>query len=306
MLDAAPTAPRSPAPLVVGAPRTGPRVVAALLALVAALGVHLTWQVFVGSEAGQRLDRLALEGAQHGQHRLWTVAEPLLDVVSVSFVVLGILTAMVVCLVRRRWVLAAQVAVLIGGSNATTQLLKDWVYDRPHLLPGWNGGNTLPSGHTTVAASVAVALLIAVPRTWRPAVALLGAAWTAATGISTLVGQWHRPSDVVAGVLVVAAWGAAACALGTGSTLDVARRHGDGGLAAPGSYVAAGLLALGGAVAGFFAGVALVDLGTGARSVPFEGDVTAYAGGVAGVIAVTAFVFAALLLVRQATARPDR
>lgn len=306
MLDAPQTAPRDRTPLVAGAPRTGPRVVAALLALVAGVGVHLSWQFFVATAAGQRVDGLAFAGAQHGQHRLWTLAEPLLDVVSVSFVVLGILAAMTICLVRRRWVLAAQVAVLIAGSNATTQVLKYWVYDRPELLPGWTGANALPSGHTTVAASVAVALLIAVPRSWRPVVAVLGAAWAAATGISTLVGQWHRPSDVVAAMLVVTAWGAAVCALGSGSTLDVPARGPGDGLAARASYATAGLLALVGAVAGFVAGVALVDLGTGVRNVPFEGDVTAYAGGVAGVVAVTAFVFAALLLVRQATARPDR
>ncbi|QAY69839.1 phosphatase PAP2 family protein [Xylanimonas protaetiae] len=278
-------------------------MVAALFALVAAAGVHLTWRVFVAGETGQRVDDLARLGAQHGQHRLWSLAEPLLDVVSVSFVVLGILTAMTICLVRRRWVLAAQVAVLVAGSNATTQLLKYAVYDRPHLLPGWTGHNSLPSGHTTVAASVAVALLVAVPRAWRPVVAVLGAAWTAATGVSTLIGQWHRPSDVVAAVLVVAVWGAAVCALGSRSTLDEPVRPGDT-QATPGSYATAGLLALGGLAAASVAGVALVDLGTGVRNVPFEGDVTAYAGGVAGVVAATALVFAALLLVRQATSRP--
>lgn len=303
MLDAAETAPRYPVPPVAGVPRTGARLAAGLLAVVAALGVHLSWQVFVASAAGQRVDRLALEGAQHGRNRLWVVAEPVLDVVSVSFVVLGILTAMAICLVRRRWVLAGQVVVLIAGSNATTQLLKYAVYDRPHLLSGWTGPNSLPSGHTTVAASVAVALLIAVPRAWRPTVALLGGAWTAATGVSTLVGQWHRPSDVVAAVLVVAAWGAAVCALGTRSTLDEPVRPGDT-LSTPGSFLAAGALTVVGAVAGFFAGIALTDLGTGMRNVPFEGDVTAYAGGVAGVVAVTALAFAALLVLRQATARP--
>jgi membrane-associated phospholipid phosphatase len=303
VLDAAQTAPRYPVPSAPGVPRTGARVVAAVLAAVAALGVHLSWQVFVASAAGQRVERLALEGAQHGRHRLWAIAEPVLDVVSVSFVVLGILTAMAICLVRRRWVLAAQVAVLIAGSNATTQLLKYAVYDRPHLLSGWTGPNSLPSGHTTVAGSVAVALLIAVPRAWRPMVALLGGAWTAATGVSTLVGQWHRPSDVVAAVLVVATWGAALCALGTRSTLDEPVRPGDT-LATPGSILAGVALTVVGVVSGFFAGVALTDLGTGTRNVPFEGDVTAYAGGVAGVVAVTALVFAALLAVRQSTARP--
>ncbi|WP_425955208.1 phosphatase PAP2 family protein [Xylanimonas sp. McL0601] len=305
MLDATRTPPRYDAPDARPVPRTGPRVLAAVVAVVAVLAVHLTWYVFVATEAGQRIDRLALAGAQHGQYELWILAEPVLGVVSVAFVVAGIVAAMAIALVRRRWALALQVALLVGGANATTQILKHYVYDRPHLLPGWNGANTLPSGHTTVAASVAAALLIAAPRSWRPTVAVVGGLWTAATGISTLVGQWHRPSDVVAALLVVLAWGGAVCAFGSRSSLDVASRPGDR-MRSPSSYVTAGLMALAGVGAGVMAGIALTDLGTRVQDPPFEGDITAYAGGVAGVLAVTAVVFAVLLLVRQATARPER
>ncbi|QAY64248.1 phosphatase PAP2 family protein [Xylanimonas allomyrinae] len=302
MLDATQTAPRYPVPLVHAVPRTVPRVLSALVAVVAALGVHLVWAVFVATEAGQRVDQLALTGAQHGQYRLWTLAEPVLDVVSVAFVVAGIVVAMTVALARRRWALALQVAVLVGGANATTQLLKKLVYDRPHLLPGWSGPNTLPSGHTTVAASVALALLLVVPRAWRPVVAVLGALWTAAMGVSTLVGQWHRPSDVVAALLVTLAWAAAVCVFGSRSSLDVARPG--AGMPLRGSLATAGLLVLGAAGAGVGALVALGDLHGGGRGVPFSGEVTAYTGGVAGVVAVTAAAFAAMLLLRQATARP--
>ncbi|GAB2450421.1 phosphatase PAP2 family protein [Xylanimonas ulmi] len=303
MLDATRTAPRYPVPVQRPVPRLWPRVLALAVALVAAAGVHLTWRIFVASEAGQRVDGLALAGAEHGQYRLWTVAEPVLDVVSVAFVVAGIAAAMTVALVRRRWALALQVAVLVGGANLTTQVLKYAVYDRPHLLPGWSGPNTLPSGHTTVAASVALALLLAAPRAWRPAVAALGAIWTAATGVSTLVGQWHRPSDVVAGVLVVLAWGGAVCAFGSRSSLDVL--EGPGGRRS-GSVVVATLLAAVGAATGFVAFGALDGARGGAWSdLPLAGDVTAYAGGVAGVVAVTAVAFAVILVVRQATARPE-
>ena len=58
------------------------------------------------------------------------------------------------------------------------------------------------------------------PRRWRPVVAVAGAAYTGATGVSTLVGQWHRPSDVVAAILVVLAWSAGVCALSSPSSLD--------------------------------------------------------------------------------------
>jgi membrane-associated phospholipid phosphatase len=307
MLDATRPMPRPtpPAPRAASrpAPRTAPRVVAAVVALLAALGVHLTWRVFVATARGQRVDDLAFDGAEHGQGTLWVLAEPVLDVVSNTFVLAGIGVAVLLALVRRRWVLAVQVAALIVGANVTTQVLKHWVYDRPDLLSGWDGPNALPSGHTTVAASIAAALLLAAPRGWRPLVALAGAAWAAATGLSTLVGQWHRPSEVVAALLVVLVWGAGVCALTPASSLDRPRSPGDR-MSSPGSKVVAGLLLLGGAAAAAVAAVAAGDLATGSQRLPLDGDVTAYAGGVCGVLAVTALVFAVLLLLRQASARP--
>ncbi len=297
-----PPAPRPEARL---APRRAPGWVAAVVALLAALGVHLTWQVFVGTARGQRVDGMAFDGAEHGQGTLWVLAEPVLDVVSNTFVLAGIGVAVLLALVRRRWVLALQVAALIVGANVTTQVLKRWVYDRPDLLPGWDGPNALPSGHTTVAASIAAALLLAAPRGWRPLVALAGAAWAAATGLSTMVGQWHRPSEVVAALFVVLVWGAAVCALTPASSLDRPRSPGDR-MSTPGSKVVAGLMLLGGAAAGAVAVVVLGGLASGSSKVPFEGDVTAYAGGACGVLAATALVFGVLLLLRQASARPAR
>ncbi|WP_344246716.1 phosphatase PAP2 family protein [Isoptericola hypogeus] len=316
-----PTSVPDPGPSGVGAPilpvgawrgtprpraRTAPRVVAGVVALLAAVGVWLTWRIFVATPTGQRVDELAFLGATHGQGRLWQVAEPVLDVVSVAFVVAGVGAAAGVAALRRRWALALQVVVLVVGANVTTQVLKHAVLDRPELLPGWTGQNTLPSGHTTVAASVAAALLLAAPRAWRPVVAVLGAAYTGMTGVSTLVGQWHRPSDVVAAVLVVLVWGAAVCALTPPSSLDAPRRPG-GSTASPGSFVVAGLMLLA-AAAGAVASLAtMVGLARAGATVPVLSsapDLTAYAAGAVGVLSVTAAAFAVLLVLRQLTARP--
>lgn len=278
---------------------------AAVVAVLAAVGVWVMWRLFVATAAGQGVEQLAFDGALHGQGRLWRVAKPVLDVVSVAFVVAGIGAAMLVAVLRRRWGLAVQVAVLVVGANVTTQLVKHALLDRPELLPGWTGENALPSGHTTVAASVSAALLLATPRAWRPAVAVLGAAYTSLTGVSTLVGQWHRPSDVVAAVLVVLAWGAAVCAFTPTSSADVPASSRDT-LATPGSSAVAGLLMLGAAGAGLIAVGTLASLAGEQWAVPFAPDITAYAGGVLGVVAASAAVFAILLLLRQATARPAR
>jgi hypothetical protein len=281
-------------------PRLRPRVVAGAVAVLALWGVWATWDVFVASERGQRADQLALVGAARGQGVLWEAAEAVLGVVSNSFVGLGLAAAVILALVRGRWWLAAQVAILVAGSNLTTQVLKHVVLDRPALLDVARADiNTLPSGHTTVAASVAAGLLIAVPRRWRPVVAVAGAAYTGATGVSTLIGQWHRPSDVVAAVLVVLAWSAGVCALSSSSSLDAARSGLDRA-----SSGAAGLLLVGAAGIGALALGALGSVGGYDWGLPLGGDLTAYMGGMLGVVAVTLASFALMLLVRQSTARP--
>jgi membrane-associated phospholipid phosphatase len=115
---------------------------------------------------------------------------------------------------RRREVLAA--IVVVAGANLTTQLLKTTLEHARHKafehgieLP-WP--DSFPSGHTTAAASIAVALLLVVPAAHRLAAAVAGIAITAAVGFSVVVLGWHYPSDVLGGLLVVGAWGFAALA----------------------------------------------------------------------------------------------
>ena len=287
-----------------------PRALAVVVALAGAVATVAMWRIFVGTRLGQIVDEMAYDGALLGRNWLWTVAEPLLDVVSVTFVVLGTAVSMGVALVRRRWILAMQVAVVVVGSNVTTQFLKHFVFDRVNLGGENWWANSLPSGHTTVAASVSVALVLAVPRTARPLVALLGAAYTGATGVSTLVGQWHRPSDVVAALAVVLFWGALACALTTSSSLDPApssavrgKGSSSGGSAAGWVLAALGAGTVLGGVAAVWAlrhTIAVVESGA---VVVRRDETIAYLGGASAVVAATAVVFALLLALRQAVAR---
>jgi membrane-associated phospholipid phosphatase len=115
---------------------------------------------------------------------------------------------------RRREVLAA--IVVVAGANLTTQLLKTTLeharykaFEHGIELP-WP--NSFPSGHTTAAASIAVALLLVVPAAHRLAAAVTGGAITAAVGLSVVILGWHYPSDVLGGLLVVGTWGFAALA----------------------------------------------------------------------------------------------
>lgn len=278
-------------------PTGASRALALVVAVLAVLGIVATWSLLVVHPQGSTLDDSAVDGATYGYGTLWRVAEPVLSIVSVGFIVAAIAATMLVALIRRRWSLAFQAAVLVAGANITTQLLKHVVLQRPDETL-----NTLPSGHTTVAASVSVALLLVVPRSARPALALVGAAYTGATGVATMIGQWHRPSDVIAAILVVLAWTGVVCALTTRSGLDAR----DESTAATATSAVVLLLAAVVAAAG---GLAVLDggdlplVGSATASSP---DVRAYVGTAALVAASVAATFGAALLVRQSTARPVR
>lgn len=288
---------------------TARRVLTSLLvAVVAAAGIWVTWRVFVGTEHGQAVDQASLDGAHIGQNRLWDVAEPVLDVVSVGFIAAAVLTCAVIAFVRRRWGLALVAAAVLAGANVTTRVLKYWVLDRPDLGHGPDF-NTLPSGHTTAAASVAVAVLLVVPPRARPWAAVLGAAYAGATGVSTLIGQWHRPSDVVAGLLVVLLWGALGCAVlalgvDTSSTSHPPTaamrtvRAGAGG--ATGTRVAVVLLVLVTALAGAAGAVALRRTWLSDDPVGSTAALlTSYGGGALGIVAVAAAASGTLLVLRR-------
>jgi len=283
-----------------GAPRW-PVALAWLTAFVAVLGVWSTYVVFVRSRNGQLVDHAAFRGAERGRSRLWDSAQAVLDLVSVPSIVAVIVASMLIAALRRRWLQAAQVAILVAGANLTTEVLKNDVFNRPDLGVGPRHANALPSGHTTVAASMAAALLFVVPRRARPWVAGLGAVYTVLTGVATMVKQWHRPSDVVAAVLVVLAWSAVACAMSAWGTPEVLPGTPRPLPGSAGSAVAGAVLVLAALGAGAGAAIALkVTWQVAAGSLTPPQMLTAYIGGALGVIAVTSLAFALLLAVRQA------
>lgn len=110
---------------------------------------------------------------------------------------------------RRHLAIGCLVAGGVLATNVTTQVLKGFVFVRPELVPdaGVGTGNSLPSGTVTFLLSVALGTAIMLPdsRLGRVIRAVLPA-FALVAGGATIVLDWHRPADVFAGVLVVAAW----------------------------------------------------------------------------------------------------
>lgn len=119
-----------------------------------------------------------------------------LNLVVASVVVAG------VAIVRGRRHLAGRAIAIIALSNLVVQALK-WVIVRPDLGLTAALPNSLPSGHVTVAASLAVAMVVVSPDYLRSMAAWIGWAWTACMGVAVIVQSWHRVSDVVVSVMIV-------------------------------------------------------------------------------------------------------
>src|SRR5690625_7069191 len=109
---------------------TNLRLRALTLAAIGALAAYAMYYFFVTPAAGQRVDEVAYDGSALGRTRLWRFADPILDVVSIGFVVLVLVIAATVAIWRQRWLLIVQVGIVMGGANIATQLFKYFV-DRP-------------------------------------------------------------------------------------------------------------------------------------------------------------------------------
>lgn len=178
-----------------------------LSAAICALALVAIGRAAVGTARGQRLDQLVLTAAQTDTGLLSRVVFPVLNSVSVPVVLALLAGGAIVALLRRRYGTLAQMAVLVGGATMTTQIVKHLLVERSTLAEAIEQTpNSFPSGHTTLAASVALALVLASPPHLRGLVALIGSLWASGAGIGTMAGGWHRPSDVVGAFLVTGFW----------------------------------------------------------------------------------------------------
>lgn len=247
--------------------------------------------VFLSQPAGQRIDETALRGARIGQSHLLEGALSLLHLVSgVGLVVATVGIAALAC-IRRRVDVALGAVVIVAGANLTTQTLKHLVVERPNLGIETYTVNSLPSGHTTVAVSLAVALVLVAPSRLRGTFAVLGVVAATVMGVATLAAGWHRPSDVVAAAFVVGIWAGA-----VGAALPLVRRgpYEPVRVGAPALAVLAAI----GLVSLSLAGAALWRTSRLASIPADRSDLfVAYAGGAAGIAGTVSILLAAVLVV---------
>lgn len=210
---------------LVGSPRTSTIVLNLVFCVLFLLGFVGVYWLGVRTADGQRYDDLVWQSLQESgapsvldssANPLSFAYSPLVIGVSAAFA----LAALIVAAVRRRWWLIGQLVVFGAAAIASAEGLKKFL-PRERLDPMLaNPANTLPSGHTVLAAAAGVALLFALPRVVRWVGALVGALFAVGVGVAVVVGQWHRPSDVVAALMLVAALGFLTLAFTHGSGMD--------------------------------------------------------------------------------------
>jgi membrane-associated phospholipid phosphatase len=192
-----------------GAPRRGPAhvLLPPAIAILAAAGAIVVYRLFVRTSLGQAVDDAALRSGVH-HPKMDEVLGRALDNTTLASVVLVCVVAAAIGMLRKRLDLAVGAAFLVIGSNGSVELLKTHLV-RPDL-DNFPGPNSFPSGHTAAAASVVYALVLVLPRAVRGMVALIGFLYVTVIAIATVWAEWHRPSDTIAAMLVVLAWGAVA------------------------------------------------------------------------------------------------
>ena len=168
----------------------------------------LTFAVALHTQRGLH-DDLALYRHVSGTDllRVRAAGSRALDAIDIGSVAAGAVVVALLALLRGRVARAAAAVAVVALSVATAEALKEW------LPTGAGRPSTFPSGHVAVAASLGLALVLAVPAVLRPLTALAGAGWAAGIGLAVVVLGWHYPSDVVGAFAVAGFWACAAAAV---------------------------------------------------------------------------------------------
>ena len=194
-------------------------VVLGALALVL---LGLTYLVMVRTDFGQTFGDSAYLGRLVESKSARETARGVLNVITGATIVLMLVVLVVIGLLRRQILVASVAGGCFFAAIAAAEVLKR-VLPRPEISvleasTKFEGFNTFPSGHATIATGFVIALLFVASPRWRPTLALAGAVWVRVVGWGTLAAGWHRPSDAVGGVAL------ATGVIGIGGGLLVSRR----------------------------------------------------------------------------------
>ncbi|MBW3093471.1 phosphatase PAP2 family protein [Bifidobacterium sp. 82T10] len=292
-------------------PRTSSRVLCVVFGLLLIAAAFGAWWLGVRTETGQSYDELVITGfADNLPGWLTFLLEPFLisdhylglpvalNPTIIASLLIG-LSGLVVMIARKRWWLIGQSAVFAALCYAATYL-KD-VLPRPYLInTATPHANSAPSGHAILAATAAMILLVAVPRTWRAVCALFAAFFSVVIGMSVIAGGWHRPTDVAMSLLIVGGLALVALAFTRTSGMDDPGRR----VSSVSVQIVGTVMITGGLLACAYAAYVIWQIAPGLAVSAAWSAAGAYLSVIVGVNGVAALVFGLALALRHLTAAP--
>jgi membrane-associated phospholipid phosphatase len=190
--------------------RVSPRQL--LLSSAACAASFIALMAFVyETHAGRWLDTTALNGFFYARTpERWELADHIASLCDPgSYAVIGGAIVLYAAMARgaKRATAAATLLIVTAISSqvlkpALAEVRFEGNYPGPHGIEA----AAFPSGHSTAAMTLALALVLVAPRRYRPLAALVGAPFAIAMGLSVVLMGWHLPSDVFGGYLLAAAW----------------------------------------------------------------------------------------------------
>lgn len=272
------------------------------IALVALAAFFAIYGLAVQTEIGQHADEAALAGGRSTPDRAQSGADRLLRFVSIGSLAAAVIALGALAWRRRRPWLIALPAVIVGVSVLATELFKLVILTRPDLFPNSLEGNSYPSGHTAVAASLGLSAVLVSPERLRGIVAAGAALFAGAAGILVVTADWHRPSDPLGSyALCLAITAAIVAALDRWGPRELAEGPADG--RSPPPTILARRLEATAIVAGviLFAGMALFAGLRYGPDVAWNRPHAAFLASVAAILVAAGLMVAGLL---RALARP--
>lgn len=164
------------------------------------------------TSTGQRLENGALAGAYQVDDQVITSADIALSRITLTSLAVATLAVGAIGLLRRKVKLAILAVAVIGMGQVVTQGLKRYILPRPDLVdaPLGYSHNSFPSGHTTIAMTVLVAVILVVPFRLRGIAMLIVMTWAVSIGAYTVTARWHRASDTLGADAIAVALGCVA------------------------------------------------------------------------------------------------
>lgn len=183
--------------------RTARLVLWSLVGLAVMLALYA---VMVRWSSGQVLDDIAMEGRKATRLAPRRLASSIVEHLTPVALVLGGGTLVVLADRWRGRAAAVAVALCLLASGAVARVAKAELPRETLVSGSWVGpANTYPSGHSAVAAALALMAVAVSPSAWRARVAAVAAVALALHTVAIMGSGWHRPSDAVGGLALAVA-----------------------------------------------------------------------------------------------------